>query len=169
MIPSDDRGFELLPDALETLYDEGLSQCLDVYPELRRHKSVLRQMQWAEIELTDSEIRMEDAAALLRQLEAELKAELEAGTLHPYTLPRRYPVNLLWTWINWQWRRIRLRLNTRTRRLSPFTTSGCSWRSPGWAADAPTASWKRGSTSTTAASAERSTLSGQSTEPGAPG
>jgi len=159
---------DLLPDeALGILFDCGVLQCVGRFPELRRHRSLLQQMRWTEAELTGLMVEAEDAAHLLQELEAELLQRLAAcRTLQPYTTPRRNLVGTLWSWINWQRRRMRLRLSTQTLPPSPCIISACSSRLPASVDAAPIGNWKTGSASTTPASPEPSTLSGQSTEPG---
>ena len=165
------QGREMLPDeALGVLFDRGVPQCVRRFPELGRHQSLLRQMRWAEAELTDRMVEAEDAAHLLQELEAELLQRLAAyRTLQPYTAPRRSLVGTLWSWINWQRRRMRLRLSTQTLPPSPCIISACSSRLPASVDAAPTDSWRTGSASTTPASPGQSTLSGQSTETGSQG
>jgi hypothetical protein len=157
--------YEFLPEALETLFDEGIGACVARYPELSQHRGLLLRMRFQEGVLTDAEIDMEAAAMALYHLERDL---VERLILQGYNPPRKVPRSLPrwiapiidpWTWTTWQLRRMRLRLSTPTPPPSPSTISGSSLRSAGSGGDAPTDNWSNSYGSTTAPSPAPSTHS----------
>lgn len=167
--PNPSRTMENLPEAFELLFDRGTRRCVQRFPELAAHQTLLHQLQWAERQLTDREIEMEDAAQQLQQLERELVQRLKEGaSLQRYSPPRLRLVLLLWSWISWQRRRMRSRLSTSTPQPYRCTTSDFSSRWPVVVDAAPIGSSRTAFASTTPASPGPSTPSVPSTAPADP-
>lgn len=167
--PNPSRTMENLPDAFELLFDRGTRRCVQRFPELAAHQTLLHQLRWAERQLTDREVEMEDAAQQLQQLERELVQQLEeCGSLQRYSPPRLSLVSLLWSWISWQQRRMRSLLSTTTPPPYRSTIFDSSLRWPELAAGPPIGSSKTRLLSTTPASPEPSTPSAPSTAPADP-
>lgn len=160
---------DLLPDALDVLYSQGIGACLEIYPDLQPHRAALLRLRSAEAALTGAEGALESAADLLHRLEQGLVDRL---ILQGYNPPRGVPRESLgtplprsWTLIAWLLQRMRLLLNTTTPPPFRFITSDSLSKSGGSGGDAPTGSLREGSGSTTPASAAPVTPSGPSTGP----
>jgi hypothetical protein len=153
-----------LPNALATLYDHGIKECLRQWPELKPHTHLLLSMRWRETLLREAEQALQEAEEVLNRQEQNLIRRIELQpALHPYNAPR-FNLGGLWIWTNSLRQRTLSRLSTMTRRPFLSTTGDSSSRSVDWTDAPPTASCSNGSTSTTPASAEPSTPWGSSTE-----
>lgn len=72
----DMKPFDLLPDALDVLFSQGVEACIETYPELQGNRDLLQQLHHAEALQARLEESVQDAADLLGGLEMMLRNRL---------------------------------------------------------------------------------------------